>query len=182
MNLHITGSLADIREPLRRKLEGRLSKVAKLIDRKEDREAHIVLSQQRHLHTAEITVNAHGHALIGAATNADLFQAFSAAIDRLEKQAMKQSARWRDTHRGEDQSLRNAEPPAPSVEEAPKARSRKPRIYRRDGILRRKPMTAEEAALDIEANAGYMAYEDAGTGRIAVLIRRADGNFDLIET
>jgi len=41
-------------------------------------------------------------------------------------------------------------------------------------------MTLEEAMLEIDGR-DYVAYRDAETDRLRVLIRRRDGNFDLIE-
>jgi putative sigma-54 modulation protein len=42
-------------------------------------------------------------------------------------------------------------------------------------------MTLEEALLEMEKGADYLVYRDAETSRVAVLVRRRDGNFDLIE-
>ncbi len=42
-------------------------------------------------------------------------------------------------------------------------------------------MTLEEALLEIGDTRDYMVYRDAVTDRIAVLIRRRDGHFDLVE-
>ena len=45
-----------------------------------------------------------------------------------------------------------------------------------------KPMTLEEAMLEMEASQDYLVYRDAQTDRLTVLMRRADGHFDLIES
>ena len=55
----------------------------------------------------------------------------------------------------------------------------KPKIYRvlpADG----KPLTADEAMLMIDDEA-YLVFRTAGTDRLSVLLRRPDGNFDLVE-
>jgi len=45
-----------------------------------------------------------------------------------------------------------------------------------------KPMTAEEAALDLSARADhFVVFRDADTNRLGVLYKRQDGNFGLIE-
>jgi len=41
-------------------------------------------------------------------------------------------------------------------------------------------MTIEEAMLEIDGR-DYVVYRDAESDRLSVLIRRRDGNFDLIE-
>jgi hypothetical protein len=43
-------------------------------------------------------------------------------------------------------------------------------------------MTLEEALLEIELDRDYVVYRDAGTNRFSLLLRRRDGNFELIET
>ncbi len=45
-----------------------------------------------------------------------------------------------------------------------------------------KPMTLEEAMLEMEASQDYLVYRDAQTDRLTVLMRRPDGHFDLIES
>ena len=42
-----------------------------------------------------------------------------------------------------------------------------------------KPMTLEEAMLEMEASQDYLVYRDAQTDRVTVLMRRSDGHFDL---
>jgi hypothetical protein len=42
-------------------------------------------------------------------------------------------------------------------------------------------MTLDEALLEMENDLDYLAYRDADSDRLAVLIRRRDGNFDLVE-
>jgi putative sigma-54 modulation protein len=42
-------------------------------------------------------------------------------------------------------------------------------------------MTVDEALLAMEDGKDYLVYRDAETDRLAVLLRRRDGNFDLVE-
>jgi putative sigma-54 modulation protein len=45
-----------------------------------------------------------------------------------------------------------------------------------------KPMTIEEAALEVGASAdGVLVFRDASTERVSVLYKRKDGNLGLIE-
>jgi hypothetical protein len=44
-----------------------------------------------------------------------------------------------------------------------------------------KPMTLDEALLKIKSSHGYFAFIDSGSGMLSVLIRRSDGQFDLVE-
>ena len=42
-------------------------------------------------------------------------------------------------------------------------------------------MTLDEAMLEMENSRDYLVYRDSETDRVSVLVRRRDGNFDLIE-
>jgi putative sigma-54 modulation protein len=44
----------------------------------------------------------------------------------------------------------------------------------------RKPMTLDEALIAIDGR-NYVVYRDAESNRVSVLVRRRDGDFDLIE-
>ncbi|MGH9633115.1 MAG: sigma 54 modulation/S30EA ribosomal C-terminal domain-containing protein, partial [Bryobacteraceae bacterium] len=57
-----------------------------------------------------------------------------------------------------------------------------PRVFRVNHTADRKPMTLEEALMEMEKDGNYVIYRDAQTDRLAVLLRRRDGNFDLIES
>jgi putative sigma-54 modulation protein len=183
MKITYTGRHEDIPGKLRQKFETKLSKLSKMLERSRngERELHVILSQQRHLHKVEITLNAFDHSLVGIGSNADKSQALSEAAEKFEKQVLKMRTKWRDTTRKADTSV--AEPvPAPAAA-APKPKGKSPKVFRVDHPENgRKPMTAEEALLDIDKSQDYLVYRDAKTNCISVILRRPDGNFDLIES
>jgi putative sigma-54 modulation protein len=178
MRIIYTGRQVELAPAQLNKIEKQFAKVGKLLDGREEREAHVILSLERHLHQAEVTLNYHNHQLVGIGSNVDLFTAIHAAIEKLEKQAIKVRAKWRDTKR----VSRKEEAAEPALEAAgePEAEGEH-RIYRVNHHQRRKPMTLDEAVLAMEKGRDYLVYRDAGTDRVAVLVRRRDGDFDLIE-
>lgn len=179
MKITYTGRQVELAPAQLKKLEAQFAKTGKLLDGKGDCEIHVVLSLQRHLQRAEATLNYFGHELVGLASDPDLFTAIHGAAEKLEKQALKARAKWRDGRRtakpgAEDDS-------APSVAETKSKADSRVHIYHVNHHDRRKPMTLEEALLEIDGTRDYMVYRDAVTERIAVLIRRRDGHFDLVE-
>ena len=62
------------------------------------------------------------------------------------------------------------------------ARAKKPKIFRVNYEEDSKPMTLEEAILEMEAGTDYVVYRDSERDCLSVLLRRPDGNFDLIES
>src|SRR5437763_2405771 len=117
MRITYTGRKVELAPAERKKIEAQFAKVGKLLDGKEEKEAHVILSLERHLHHAEVTVHYHHHELVGIGSNADLFNAIHSAADRLEKQAIKVRAKWRDSKRT---PRKGTEPePASPAETAP---------------------------------------------------------------
>jgi putative sigma-54 modulation protein len=186
MKIAYTGRQVELAPAQLKKLEARFAKIGKLLDGKRETEAHVILSLERHLHYAEATVNYFGHSLVGLGSSSDLFTAINSAAGKLEKQAVKARTKWRDTKRAprtEAASEAEAEQPAAAVEvieEEPEAGTG-PEVHRVNHHHRRKPMTLEEAMLEMDRKRDYVVYRDAETDRVRVLVRRRDGDFDLVE-
>jgi putative sigma-54 modulation protein len=180
MKITYTGRQVELAPAQLKKLEARFAKVGKLLDGRRESEAHVILSLERHLHQAEVTVNYFNHQFVGIASNADLFHAIHTAVERLEKQAIKQRSKWRDTKRVPSKAeLSKREPVPPPAKAGEPAAER--RIHKVNHHQKRKPMTLDEAVLEMDNSRDYLVYRDAETDRVSVLVRRRDGNFDLVE-
>jgi putative sigma-54 modulation protein len=182
MRITYTGRQVELAPAQLRKIQERAAKLSKFIDGKEEREAHVILGLERGRHTAEITVNYFDHPLVGAAADADMSTAIHAAIEKLEKQAIKVRAKWRDNKRTprNKESVEASPAPEPEVRRNGAA-SKAPRVYRVDNNQRHKPMTLDEALLKMDKDRDYLVYRDADNDRLSVLMRRRDGHFDLVE-
>ena len=180
---------------IQQKLDGKFAKIAKLLDGQGEREAHVIVTQERRMCCAEITLQFHDHKLVGNGSDADLFNALSMALEKLDAQAVKQRAKWRTTHRRNGPGVDRAENPREAPGAVPRSSSRRDvqrpradgkRVFRVNGVGRRKPMTLDEALLEMDKNRDYLVYRDAdrdGEGQgLSVLVRRRDGHFDLIES
>ncbi len=196
MNINYTGRRGELPPGQQRKLDVRFAKLSKLVERKGDssKDAHVVITNERHLIKAEITANFHGHSLIGIGSGTDLFAAMSEALEKAEKQALKVRAKWRDTTRApKDKGEETVAVPEVVAAKAPAKKVKQPspepvetedsgiRINRINHHDRRKPMTAEEAMIAMGSR-DYMVYRDSDKDCVSVLIRRKDGSFDLVES
>lgn len=181
MKITYTGRQVELTPAQLKKLQGRFAKIGKLLDGKEERDAHVVLSVERKMHKAEATINYYGQQLVGLATSADLFTAIHLAAEKLEKQCVKARTKWRDAKRVPRKSAAEAEiENAPAVEpETDAAPGRQ--VFKIKPAQKRKPMTVEEAVLEMDRTRDYLVYRDAETDRVSVLLRRRDGHFDLVE-
>ncbi len=186
MKITYTGRQGQFNPKQEKKLAAKFSKLSKLLDRKSEKEAHVIVAAERHLQRAEITVNYHDHPLVGVASSADAFTAILSAAEKLEKQALKLRAKWRDTKRGTKPSwtaeaAEEAGEPVPAPEETGGDVAAGKRVFRVDRHNRQKPMTLEEAMLAMEGDRDYLVYRDTETDQVSVLFRRKDGGFDLIQ-
>ncbi|MBS1825602.1 MAG: ribosome-associated translation inhibitor RaiA [Acidobacteria bacterium] len=195
MKINYTGQAAFT--PMQqKKLDAKYAKLAKLLDRGGERKARVILTAQRHLQRAEITVKYYDHDLVGLSSDSDTFTAVFNAIEKLEKQILKHRDKWRDTKRtGDAKAALLKEPaaakkveaakPAAKAKAAPKVDGKAAaakRVYKVNRKSQNKPMTVEEAMLEIQADSNYMVYRDADSDRVHVLVKRNDGHFDLIES
>ncbi|MBL8217157.1 MAG: HPF/RaiA family ribosome-associated protein [Bryobacterales bacterium] len=198
MTITYTGQAA-LAAPQKKKFEEKLKKIAKLLDRGGEKSARVILTTERHLHHAEITVQYYDRPLVGIGSNSDPLQAGVLAIEKLEKQVLKVGEKRRDTSRRPVAKTKRAEPamtdtPAevPAKSAAKKSDAKKAaaaakaapaggRVFKLNPKTLRKPMTVDEAMLELTDGKSHIAYRDADSDRVSVLVRRADGHFDLIE-
>ncbi len=170
----------------RKKLETRMARLSKLLDRDGEKGLHVVLTTQRHMQRGEITVNLHDHPLVSHESNGDALTAILGAAEKMEKQILKLKAKWRDIKRTPNGRMLNEAPPAAAAKSVAKKKNAVTpaggRVFKVDALRNHKPMTVEEAVLEMDGGGQYTVYRDAATDKISVLIRRKDGHFDLIES
>lgn len=180
MKLTYTGRREEFAPAQKKKLDAKFVKLAKLLDvRGGEREAHVILTAERHLRRAEITVTVFNHPMVGAASGADQFTALLQALEKLETQVLKLRTKKRDTKREAKQSWKEGAAPAEALKVAGEVVDK--RVFRVDEHAFRKPMTLEEAILEMDRSLDYFVYRDASTDRLSVLFRRRDGHFNLVE-
>jgi putative sigma-54 modulation protein len=117
---------------------------------------------------------------------ADPRAAVALAFEKIDAQAKKDSEKRRN--RKDRTSPRLLTPAAEGALEVPARRPRRvsaaaaERRIVRASKLALKPMSAEEAALRIDASTQeFVVFRDSATEKISVLYKRRDGNFGLIE-
>jgi len=186
MIITYTGKLERLTPVQRKKWDAKTAKLGKLVDGRGEREVHVVLKHQRHEQRAEITVNLHDHTIAGEGSAADLLTAMTTAADKIEKQVRKLRTKRRDVKRDPEKTVRKAAAPEPAAPKAKKkAKAEAPerkKVYKANRKMSQKPLTLDEAMLAMEQGRDYVAYRDAETDRVSVLVRRSDGHFDLVES
>ena len=179
MRLELTGKGIDVTAGLRQLVDKRLAKVERLLG-KAMISTQCVLSKQKYLHRADLTVHAAGdHVFHGVGEGRNWPAAMTAATDKVMQQSMTLKDKWKDKRsKGTGAAKRGTKPApaAPPADAASRLRVRKLRYPV-------KPMTLDEAvALLTDNGAEFLVFRNARTESVAVLVRRSDGNFGLIET
>ena len=191
MNVHYTGRHVELTGAQRRKLEARFLKMQRILGDRRQPEAHVILSHERRLSCAEVTLNLHHHTLVVRAAGSDLFSVAQEAVEKLEKQIIRNRDKWREKKRRSPKpgwESVPAESPAPGRSSGPRVSFRKGNSnpdQARFRILRTatpspKPLTVEDAVLEMEQkDRDCVVYRDAEDGHFYVLFRRRDGNLEL---
>src|SRR5271169_5577264 len=148
MRVSYKGVQKEFPPKIQEKLDAKFSKLSKLLERRGEKEAHVVLTSERHLHQAEITVQYYDHQLVGIGSDADEVIALNAALEKLEKQAVKLRDKWREKGRradisGSEESDGEGAASAVASDESSAGKQ----VFRVNHHERRKPMTLEEALL-----------------------------------
>lgn len=202
MAVDITGRHIEITPAIRKYTLEKLRKLSKYLD--DIIETHVVLSVEKHRHFAEMVVHSRTARLSSHGETEDLYSAISLVVDKLERQAHKHKEKMKNGSKKKGTaSIRTALKPLPADEESPAPRPRDsarsssaasaalrsapsrsadaPRIIR-TSRYRVKPMTPEEAALEVDGSRdAFLVFRNSTSQRVSVVYRRPDGNFGLIE-
>ncbi len=183
MRLALTGRHVEITPALQRLAERKVGKLDRLLN---DGivSAQVVLTLQKHRHLVDIRAHARGdHALHGLGDTDSWETSFSDAIEKIGQQLQKVKGKWQGRKRRAAPGKTVAAASVPPEEDAAPPEEERPR--RR--ILRAarysvKPMTVDEAAMEVEGtDDAFLVFRNASTDTINVLYRRKDGNLGLIE-
>jgi putative sigma-54 modulation protein len=176
MEFEYTGRHVEVTPAIRNHVEEHFGKIEQIFDDSTAR-AHVIIDVEKNRKIGEILVHWREHTLTARDANADMYQALTRAIAKIEKQALKLKKKLIDR---KQQAMPTASV-APSPDAPLEASPRPSRIIsaRRYNI---KPMTAEEAALRLSEDSNqFLVFRDADTNRIGVIYKRKDGNYGLIE-
>ena len=175
MRVEYTGRHLEVPPEIRRLGDRKLRKLERVLPGITD--VRVILSTDRHRQVAEVSVHSRHLDLTATEASADHALSLSTAMDKLTRQAEKRVGKQRVRKGGARAASLRTIAAAGSVP----AEERGPRVIRSRRFVA-KPMTVEEAAIEVGASAeGVLVFRDAATERVNVLYRRKDGNLGLIE-
>ncbi len=97
MNLNITGHHVEITQPLRDYVTEKLERVTRHFDHVID--VNIILSVEKLVQKAEVTLHVRGKDIHVEATDADMYAAIDSLIDKLDRQVLKHKEKSGEHHR-----------------------------------------------------------------------------------
>ena len=155
--------------------EKKVMKLARFFD--EDSEALVTFSVEKNRNIAEITVHGAGTWFRAKESTSDMFASIDAAVGTIEGQIRKNKTRLARRLK-QDAFVRSVEETSFAPEEAEEDLS-----IQRVKEFNFRPMTREEAVLQMNLlEHNFFAFRDVDQdGKFAVVYRRNDGGFGLIE-
>jgi putative sigma-54 modulation protein len=186
MKLQVSGKNLDVTEPIVAYAERKLTKLTKHLP--ESTRVELELAVERNPSIAdsqvvEATVWTKGPVLRARESSADMYASIDMLADKLERQVKRYRER---RHRGRPHHAGTLGAPLPGRSEddgelAPVDGPDQPLIVKTKRF-NMKPMHPQEAALQLElVGHDFFVFTSSDTDEVAVLYRRRDGNFGLIE-
>jgi putative sigma-54 modulation protein len=177
MKVEITGRHIDITPAIRTHVQKKLGKFTRILG--DDIHFHVVISVEKERQMVEILLKSRLLELAGKGISDDLYNSVMLAIEKLERQALKQKGKIIEGKRQKAKEKSVADR-IEADEPAPRAVKRKSKTIREEA-LRKKPMTMEEAALELEEAAyPFLAFRNSESDEMNVLYRRKDGSLRVI--
>lgn len=182
MEITLTGRKLEMTDALKNHIDGKVNGIKKFLNAAND--VHIVLSVEKHRHSAEITLNANGYVIHCKEETDDMYSTIDRVVEKLTKQLKKHKDKvltLKGKRRHEEEKTSNFGSDLLPYEKESKI-SKDPKIIQSTNFDA-KPMFLEEAGMHIRsAKKNFLVFRNASNDRINVLYIRNDGDLGLIDT
>lgn len=182
MNISIATRHTELTPALRGHVESALGKIREHFDKVID--ADVVLSVEKRRHIAEINLHANGLRINAKDSTEDMYSSVDGAVTKLDRQVLKHRDRIKRHQprtsreaRSYNHSIVNFDDVEPDVEVSRPGS----RIIVHENVPI-KPMSVQEATLQLDLVEDlFLVFENADTGRVNVVYKRADQKVGHIE-
>ncbi len=174
MHTSVTFKNLDPSDHLKSYISEKLNRFDKFLD--SAAEAAVVLSVEKHRHTAEVKISGGKLTINGKEETSDMYSAIDMVLDKLEKQIKKNKQKVRDHRTPGKESVKNMAPDEDG--EAGEGRSGQLKIKN----IEYKPMDIEEAMMQMDLiRDNFLVFTNSKSDKVNVIYRRKDGNYGLIQ-
>ncbi|MBN8469737.1 ribosome-associated translation inhibitor RaiA [Corallococcus exiguus] len=202
MQLNITFRQFGASDSLKEYAREKVDRVNRLLDRAG--EAHVVLSLERHLHHADITIHSGAWVLRGREKSDDMYASIDLAMDKIERQLRRYRDKLKSHHGKEKVHHRQdlvrvrhdvfevhepeeaAEASAPAAQvapaaQAPVAESGVARLVRTTHLAIQS-LSVDDAVMQMNLmNNDFYVFQNQQSQALSIVYRRKEGGFGLIE-
>ena len=177
MELKIRGDKIKVTKAMKEYIEEKIGKLDKYLENSENVVAHIIVKVKGHEQTIEITIPLKSFILRSEETQEDFYAAVDKTIDKLERQVRKNKTRLMARHEKANYDFN-----FDSIVVNKKEEKETKKVVKRKSI-EVKPMSEEEAIIQMELlGHQFFIYKDSETMEMAVLYKRKDGNYGILES
>lgn len=180
MRVSIAARHLDMTDAIRTHVESRLDKVRHHFDRVID--VDVVLSVEKHRHTAEVTVHANGVRIHGKETSTDMYASVDTAIGKIDRQILKFKDR---KHRFQPKEGKVAVVGPEAIEVPFEDRAEQPKPEQKQVVhepIAVKPMSVDEAVMQLALrNDSFLVFRNAQTQEVNVVYAKKDGTIGHID-
>ena len=175
MHTSVTFKNLDPSDHLKSYISEKLNRFDKFLD--SAAEANVVLSVEKHRHTAEVKITGGKISINGKEETSDMYSAIDSVLDKLEKQIKKSKQKVLDRRSAGKESVKDmAEEEAADLPR--EERSRQLKIKN----IEYKPMDIEEAMMQMDLiRDNFLVFTNSKSDKVNVIYRRKDGNYGLIQ-
>ena len=189
MQLNITFRHFEPIDSLKNYAQEKVERANKYLDRAG--EAHVVLSLERHLHHADITITSGPFVLRGREMSEDMYASIDLAMDKIERQLRRYKERLKH-HHGQDRvhhrqdlvahlKVRHDVVEMPNPENVPDAKDAPTRVIKTNDLVVKR-LNVDEAIMQMDLmNNDFLVFTNVATAEMNVVYRRKDGHYGLIE-
>ncbi len=173
MEFIIRGDKLKITDAMNDYIEEKLGKLEKYLKNSDNVRVNVIVKVKNHEQRVEITIPLKAYILRSEETRDDFYTAVDKAVDKLERQIRKNKTRMSKQTKTEMDF---------DISEIENEQEEENKILKRK-VVEVKPMNEEEAIIQMEllGHQFYM-YKDSETNKYAVVYKRADGNYGIIES
>ena len=175
MEIIIHGDKIRVTKAMNDYINEKLGKLDKYLENSDTVRANVLVKVKNNQQTVEVTIPLKKFILRSEETNDDFYAAVDKTIDKLERQIRKQK------NRITSKKIKSSFEFNFEVIEEPEEKEEHKVLKRKS--IEVKPMSEEEAILQMEllGHQFYM-YKDADTNKPAVVYKRKDGNYGVLES
>jgi ribosomal subunit interface protein len=179
MTIVFTGRKAHLTADLKALATGKLQKLQTLLG--DILDAHVILKREKRRQVVEMVVKVRRRTLAAEAEGADFVEAVGLCADRLLAQARRHADRRTSRRKGRG-AWKTGRRTEPMPETAPDGDGAETGLVRMGRVAPR-AMTVREALLRAgDEDQPVLVFRDLASERLAVLFKRQDGRYGLLET